>query len=87
VFRRLRDTYCFGLCSRELSCAEEPPWMHEVCTDNEITGFDRANVGPDGFDYADRLVSHDTTAIGMFHRLVCAGSGMGLVYERRRLRT
>ncbi len=38
--------------------------------DNEITGFDRANVGPDGFDDADRLVSHDTTAIGMFHRLV-----------------
>ena len=56
--------------------------MHEVCSpswqkmhavgvgerhDNEITGLDRANVG---FDDADRLVSHDTTAIGVFHRLV-----------------
>jgi hypothetical protein len=75
VFRP--PAHCFGLCSGELT-----PWMHEVCSpswqkmhavgvgerhDNEITGLERANVG---FDDADRLVSHDTTAIGVFHRLV-----------------
>jgi hypothetical protein len=38
--------------------------------DDEVTRFDGANVGPDRFDDADGLVSHDTSGLAVFHRLV-----------------
>ena len=38
--------------------------------DDEIADFHGANVGADGFDDADRLVSHAATGIAVFHGLV-----------------
>src|SRR5947207_3889130 len=38
--------------------------------DDEIADFHGANVGPDGFDDADGLVSHAAAGIAVFHCLV-----------------
>ena len=37
---------------------------------NEIAGSNAANVGPDGFNDADGLVSHAAAAIAVFYYLV-----------------
>ena len=38
--------------------------------DDQITGFDSANAGPDSFDDADGLVSHAAARVGVLQRLV-----------------
>src|SRR5215470_6435207 len=37
---------------------------------NEIAGFDGANVGPNGFDDPDGLVSHAAAGVAAFHCLI-----------------
>ena len=55
--------------------------------DDEIAGFHAANVGPDGFDDADGLVSHASAGIAVFHCLVrpeiaAADAGAADDYDR-----
>ena len=55
--------------------------------DDEIAGFHGANVGADGFDDADGLVSHAAAGIAVFHRLVrpeiaAADAGAADDYDR-----
>ena len=74
------------MCSGDLRGAEEPsvdarcvkPRTAEHARavgegerhDDKITGLDGANVGTNGFDDADRLVSNQTAVLALFHFLI-----------------
>jgi len=59
--------------------------------DDEITGCQRANVGADRIDDADRLMSHATADLSVFHFLVwpqiaAADAGPADGYDGRSVR-